>query len=125
MKKNKKIKNATPNTFDGIKFRSKLETFAYRRFKEEGLSFAYEKHRFILLKGFEYKEEKLRPITIKPDFVDIKSKVIIEIKGWENDAWPIRNKLFKKFLSSKKMIGYKYFICKNQTEINEIIKQLK
>ena len=29
-----KVRNATPNIFDGIKFRSKLETYCYQKLNE-------------------------------------------------------------------------------------------
>lgn len=125
MKKNKKVKNAKPNLHNGIKFRSKLETYCYKELDANFPSeFEYEKNRYTLLKGFEYNGEKIRPITIKPDFVSNKLKVIIEIKGYPNDAWPLRLKLFKKLLSTK-LKDYQFFICKNQTEVNQLIKKLK
>ena len=48
MSKNKKISNATELEYEGIKFRSKLEVYCYKRLKEEGLSFKYEMYLFSL-----------------------------------------------------------------------------
>ena len=37
LKRNKKVKNATPMIYDDIQFRSKLEVYCYKKLKEEGL----------------------------------------------------------------------------------------
>ena len=55
MSKNKKISNATELEFEGIKFRSKLEVYCYKRLKEEGLSFKYESYTYNLIPTFKYK----------------------------------------------------------------------
>lgn len=52
MEQNKKIVNASKTSYDGIKFRSKLEAFTYRKLKESGLKFKYEEIKFILWEGF-------------------------------------------------------------------------
>lgn len=52
MKKQKKqgrVRNATPNEYDGIKFRSKLETYTYKKLKESKIKCEYETHRYELL----------------------------------------------------------------------------
>jgi hypothetical protein len=111
---NKKIKNATPSEYKGIKFRSKLEMFTYRHLMEASIPFEYEEHRFTLLEAFEsscdsyepiYKKgrkfgfglanPKIRAMTYKPDFVNENDNWIIEVKGFRNDAFPLRWKLFK------------------------------
>lgn len=93
-----KVKNATPNIYDGIKFRSKLETYTYKKLKEANIIADYEMHRYELQPAFTYKGEKLRKISYKPDFVG--DGFIIECKGHPNDAWPLREKLFKYYLYS-------------------------
>ena len=42
-KKQGKVKNATPNEYDGIKFRSKLETYTYKKLKEAKIKADYER----------------------------------------------------------------------------------
>lgn len=102
---NKKVRNAKSKEVDGIKFRSGLESFTYRKLKEAGITnFNYEQDVFILLEGFEatiesYEKDrnkqftivtnKIRPMTYKPDFCCIdadKNGWIIEVKGFANDA---------------------------------------
>lgn len=41
-----KVKNATPNIYDGIKFRSKLETYTYKKLKEANIEAGYESTHF-------------------------------------------------------------------------------
>ena len=41
--RNKKVKNATANTYKGIKFRSKLERFTYQYLTSCKIPFDYEK----------------------------------------------------------------------------------
>ena len=45
---NSKVRNATPNEYDGIKFRSKLETYTYKKLKEANIMADYEMHRYYL-----------------------------------------------------------------------------
>ena len=69
-----RVKNATPNEYDGIKFRSKLETYTYKKLKEAKINADYEQHRFQLLPAFQYGNKKYRPMTYLPDFVGILSQ---------------------------------------------------
>lgn len=39
---NQKVKNATPNVYDGIKFKSILETYVYKQLKAHNLKAEYE-----------------------------------------------------------------------------------
>lgn len=64
-----KVRNATPNIYDGIKFRSKLETYTYKKLKEAGIDAEYESTHFELIPKFEYNGEKVRAMTYLPDFV--------------------------------------------------------
>lgn len=82
--KNKKVKNATPLVYEGIKFRSKLEVHCYIKLKENQIDALYEKNTFIILESFIYDEEKVRKMTYTPDFVG--EDFVIECKGKANDA---------------------------------------
>ena len=104
MKKKGKVQNASPLIVEGIRFKSKLEVYCYKRLKEEGIEFEYENHTFDLMTAFkfngssiemnktkgkkDFKEatNSIRAITYTPDFVNIKQKWIIECKGYPNDA---------------------------------------
>ena len=45
---NRKIRNATPVTVDGITFRSKLESNVYLYLKSKGITPQFESERFVL-----------------------------------------------------------------------------
>lgn len=83
-KKQGKVKNATPTQYDGIKFRSKLEAYTYKKLKEAKVYAEYEPTHFELIPKFEYQGEKVRAMTYLPDFVG--KDFIIECKGLMGDA---------------------------------------
>lgn len=119
-RKKGKVKNATPNEYDGIKFRSKLETYTYKKLKEANIYSEYEQHRYELLPAFTFQGSKIRAITYLPDFVG--DNFIIECKGFPNEAWPLREKLFKYYLRDTK---YKFYIVHTQKEVDKLISELK
>jgi hypothetical protein len=121
---NKKIKNATNTEFEGIKFRSKLEKFTYRKAKELGIDLDYEDKTFTLMESCMYMGEKIRPITFTPDFVGKTLPVIIECKGWSNDVFPLKWKLFKKHLLDTEQIYFLY-LPKNQKQVLETLTTIK
>lgn len=53
-------------------------------------------HRYELLPAFTFNNKKYRPMTYLPDFVG--KDFIIECKGFPNEAWPLREKLFNFYL---------------------------
>ena len=104
---NKKVRNATAKVYKGIKFRSKLELFTYRKLEDAGIDALYEKKKYVLQEGFRYSATvyephktkgyiptttKIRDITYTPDFVDPHGRWIIEVKGFANDVCPIKPK---------------------------------
>lgn len=119
---NKKIKNATPNEFGGISFKSLTEKSVYRNLLKFGIKPDYEAMTFTIWKGFkptvpfydlvkvrgkrEWKNslnmKTLQDITYTPDFTFRYDKylVIIEVKGIENDQFPLRKKLFRAYLET-------------------------
>ena len=120
--KNKKIRNATPLEIDGIQFKSKLEAFCYRHLKENKIENEYEKNTFILITPFIYNGEKIRACTYTPDFVG--STWVIEVKGFSNDTFPIKNKMFKKHLLDNNIL-YDLYLPRNQKEVLESIQSIK
>lgn len=114
---NKKIKNATPFEYNGINFKSKTEVMAYKTLLEHGFEVAYEPATYVLWEGFKptfpyYKPNKNKElkldntkiinITYTPDFVVSYKNipVIIEMKGFQNDTYPIKKKMFRKLLET-------------------------
>ena len=140
---NKKIKNANPFNYDGIDFKSKLEKDAYILLKEADLNPSYEAYTFTVFNEFEakvpfYKSTKcyrfkarnssIEPITYTPDFV-IRYKetlAIIEIKGYPNDVYPIKRKLFRALLEGfKEPVRILFFEPKNIREVRKTIEIIK
>ena len=138
-KTNKKVRNATSKEYKGIKFRSKLELFTYKKLEAAKIKSLYEEVKFELQEGFYFtngsiepntKKEfvdnvkKVRSITYTPDFVDPEGKWIIEVKGFANDVFPVKWKIFKKHLLDNGL-EYKLFLPKNQKQVLETIELIK
>lgn len=119
---NKKVRNATKTIIDGITFRSKLEAYTYKKFKEANIPLEYESKRYELLPKFEFQGKKIRAITYLPDFVG--DNFIIECKGFRTDTWPLREKLFNYYLY-RTSSNTKFYIVRNQKQVDELIEQLK
>ena len=117
-----KVNNATPNEFDGIKFKSKLETYTYQKLQENGIIAGYESERFTLIPAFNYQNGAIRAMTYLPDFVG--KDFIIECKGFGNDAFPLRWKIFKYVLFQQKS-NYKLYLVRNKQEVDQVISTLK
>jgi len=126
-------------TYDGINFASGLERYMYMGLKKAKLKFKYEGETFELIKGFEFINEcierqsngkgefknrgnkKILNIKYTPDFVG--EDFIIECKGRANESFPMRWKLFKKWMTdnSDKRVLYK---PQNQAEIDKTIAMI-
>ena len=120
-KKEGKVKNATPTQLDGIKFRSKLEAYTYKKLKEANIKAEYEPIHFELIPKFEYQGEKVRAMTYLPDFVG--KDFIIECKGLIGDSFPLRWKIFK-YTLMKQNSNYKLYLVRNQKQVDELVKKL-
>ena len=121
-KKKGRIKNATPTQYDGIKFRSKLEVYTYKKLKEAKIHAEYEPTHFELIPKFEYQGEKVRAMTYLPDFVG--KDFIIECKGLMGDSFPLRWKIFK-YTLMKQNSNYKLYLVRNQKQVDELIEKLR
>lgn len=119
---NQKVRNATPTEYEGIKFRSKLEVATYKLFKEAGITPQYEEKSFEMVPAFSFMGVKIRPMTYKPDF--IVGNYVIECKGNPNDAWPVREKVFKYHLH-KTNSNYEFYVVKTQKEVKALIEKIK
>lgn len=134
---NKKIKNATEEVVDNIKFKSRLEAFTYNKFKENKINIDYEKHKYILQDSFYYPEEcyvnspkkgfhnndsKTRMITYTPDFVNTDYKFVIECKGFATPSFDIKFKMFKKLMTSS---GYSLYVPRNQKQVLQVLEIIK
>ena len=124
-------------TFDGIKFASGLEKYMYQALKKAKIKAKYEGKTYTVQEGFEFKNEsyerqsngkgelvnrgskKVLPIKYTPDFVS--DSFIIECKGRANESFPIRWKMFKKYVKDnlKRVTLYK---PQNQKECDKVIE---
>ena len=116
-----KIRNATKVEEDGIKFRSKLELYTYKALKKAGITAEYEPKHFEILPKFIYKLEKVRAMVYTPDFVG--DGFIIECKGCMNETFPIKFKLFKRYLYLNNL-DYKLFLPRNQKDVDKVVLEL-
>ena len=145
---NKKIKRASSKTYNGIDFKSKLEVAIYTLLLKEGFDVKYENKKFVIWEGFHpsvpfynkdrktnlLKKEnvKIRDITYTPDFTFWYKNtfIIIEAKGFENDVFPIKKKLFRKLLEDMYKVGalkpiyFEIFTIKQLKQAINIIKEL-
>ena len=141
---NKKILGATSLVSDNITFKSKLEVTIYKELLRAGFNPKYEEQKFVIWEGIKptklfYNRDiktkmlkldmgKMRDITYTPDFT-IKHKkylIIIEAKGFENDTFPIKKKLFRGLLETMKtpVIYFEVYTKKQLVQAIEIIKSL-
>lgn len=112
---NNKVKNAQIIVHNEITFKSKLDLMAYKLLEEKGFNPQYEQNTFIIWQGFKpvvpfftknkarqiiNNNKKLINITYTPDiYFEYRGyKVIIEMKGFTNDVYPIKVKLFRKYI---------------------------
>ena len=126
--------------FDGIQFASGLEKYMYVALKKAKIKSKYEGQTYIIQEGFEFNNKsyerqangkgqmvnrgskKILPIKYTPDF--IADSFIIECKGRANESFPIRWKMFKKYVKAnlKHVTLYK---PQNQKECDEVINLIK
>ena len=125
---------------DGIQFASGLEKYTYEALKNNKLFEGYENQVFQLVESFNFENEsyekqangkgnyinrgqkKILGIKYTPDFVG--KDYIIECKGRANEAFPIRWKLFKLWLTKNK-IGKTLYKPQNQKEVERTMILIK
>lgn len=160
---NKKIRGATPLSYEGIDFKSKLEKQIYVTLKLLKLSPEYESKTFIIWEGYTshipfydresqsqktkrlskgdnnklrsltLKPAKLRDITYTPDFYIRYNNidVYIESKGFENDVFPIKKKMFRRYLdelydrTGQLSVYFEVYTIAQLLQALEIVKNLE
>ena len=123
--------------FDGIKFASGLERYMYQILKKNKIHAVYEGATFVLQEDFNFKidsyerqsngkgdmvnrgQKKIQSIKYSPDFVS--SSFIIECKGRANESFPMRWKMFKKYVNHK-MKHVTLYKPQNQKECDKVIE---
>jgi hypothetical protein len=123
--------------FDGIQFASGLERYMYQALKKAKIRAVYEGATFVLQEGFMFDvdsferqgngkgdmvnrgQKKILNIKYTPDFVS--DSFIIECKGRANESFPLRWKMFKKYVNDnlKHVTLYK---PQNQKECDKVVE---
>jgi len=124
-------------SFDGITFASGLERYMYQALKKAKIHAVYEGATFILQEDFNFKidsyerqangkgemvnrgQKKIQNIKYTPDFVS--PSFIIECKGRANESFPIRWKMFKKYVNHK-MKHVTLYKPQNQKECDKVVE---
>lgn len=119
---NKKVKNATPLEYKGIRYRSKLEASCAKTFDEMGINVEYEKHTFELIPSRKYLGVDFKSVNYTPDFVG--DSFIIECKGFPNDRWPVIKKLFIQYIEINKL-NKKFFEVGSLLDLKAAIIQVQ
>jgi hypothetical protein len=124
-------------TFDGITFASGLEKYMYIALQKAKIHAVYEGATFELQEGFMFDNEsyerqsngkgdmvnrgskKILNIKYTPDFVS--DTFIIETKGRANESFPIRWKMFKKYVKAN-LPSVTLYKPQNQKECDQVVE---
>ena len=123
-------------TFDGIKFASGLEKYMYIALKKAKIQAVYEGQTYEIFEGFDFTNKayercgngkgdyknrgskKILNIKYTPDFIG--KGFIIETKGRANESFPLRWKMFKRYVV-KHLPGVTLYKPQNQKESDATI----
>jgi len=124
-------------TFDGITFASGLEKYMYIALQKAKIHAVYEGATFELQEGFMFDNEsyerqsngkgdmvnrgskKILNIKYTPDFVS--DTFIIETKGRANESFPLRWKMFKKYVKAN-LPYVTLYKPQNQKECDKVVE---
>lgn len=135
-------KNKYP--FKGVEYKSSLERNMAMLLDSEGIEFKYEPESFKVLESFHFPfkcyerqangkgdmvnrgEKKILGVSYTPDFIG--EGFIIETKGYANETFPLRWKMFKNMLIEKgydpnTLVIYKPQKIDECKEVAELIKK--
>ena len=136
----KKIANASSSEYKGTRYRSKLEASCARLLEGSGMEWGYEVTRQVVWKGFKldkvraYKHAKgkgmvpMKPsqadITYTPDFtVRIPGGLaFIEAKGFPNDRYPMKRKMFLERLEKDSSGRWMFFEVNSVDEMRQTLR---
>ena len=125
--------------YDGITFASGLEKYMYMSLRKAKIKAAYEGMTYEIFPGFMFDNEsyerqangkgdlvnrgckKILGIKYTPDFIGLTDEFIIECKGRANDTFPIRWKLFKKFVKDN-IPSVTLYKPQNQKECDKVVE---
>ena len=125
--------------YDGITFASGLEKYMYIALCKAKIKAAYEGITYEIFPGFMFDNEsyerqangkgdlvnrgckKILGIKYTPDFIGLTDEFIVECKGRANDTFPMRWKLFKKFVKDN-LPHVTLYKPQNQKECDKVIE---
>ena len=123
--------------YDGITFASGLEKYMYMALRKAKIKAKYEGETYTVFEGFMFDNEsyerqangkgdlvnrgskKILGIKYTPDFIS--KEFIIECKGRANDTFPIRWKLFKKYVKEN-LPHVTLYKPQNQKECDKVVE---
>ena len=124
-------------TFDGITFASGLEKYMYIALKKAKIKSEYEGQTYELQEGFMFDvdsyerqgngkgdmvnrgRKKILNIKYTPDFIS--DSFIIECKGRANESFPIRWKMFKRYVKER-IPHVTLYKPQNQKECDKVVE---
>ena len=125
--------------YDGITFASGLEKYMYMSLRKAKIKAAYEGMTYEIFPGFMFDNEsyerqangkgdlvnrgnkKILGIKYTADFIGLTDEFIIECKGRANDTFPMRWKLFKKFVKDN-LPHVTLYKPQNQKECDKVVE---
>lgn len=122
-KTGKKKINAVKTSIDGIEFDSRTESYFYQRCKDLKIKCEVKPTTYTIVPPFKFNGESIRPIKYTPDFYLPDYDVVIEIKGWGNELYPMRLKLWKKYVVDNNL-SLKHKQLKDKKEIDSYLLSL-
>lgn len=145
---NRKVIGAKKKEYNGIIFDSMLELNTYKLLEKENFEFTYNETTIVLADKFRLdninfynstrtrkfsqaltkdgKKAVIGEMTFTPDFIlgNEDTVIIIETKGWANDVYPYKRKLFFNSIKDSNSTIY-YFEPKNLREVKDSITIIK
>ena len=124
-------------SFDGIQFASGLEKYMYQALKKAKIKSEYEGKTYEIQEGFMFDvdsyerqgngkgdmvnrgQKKILNIKYTPDFIS--DSFIIECKGRANESFPIRWKMFKKYVKER-IPHVTLYKPQNQKECDKVVE---
>ena len=125
---------------DGIQFASGLERYMYLALKKAKVKAKYEGETYVIQEGFEFNQscyeqqsngkgeykdrgnKKILPVKYTPDFIG--KDFIIESKGRANESFPMRWKMFKKYVKEN-LPCVTLYKPQNQKECDKVVELIK
>ena len=123
--------------FNGITFASGLEKYMYMALCKAKIKAKYEGETYTVFEGFEFDNDsfekqsngkgefvnrgckKILPVRYTPDF--IADDFIIECKGRANESFPIRWKMFKKYVKDN-LPNVTLYKPQNQKDCDKVVE---